>query len=197
MKFFRFQSTTKFIEKNKHLRTHSIQTGLLMGAGDCIAQTIVEKTDYNQIDGRRTARYAFVGLVFVGPALTTWYTFLNRKLPQSRRLFSAGALMKVALDQLVFAPLFLPIWMATVNFMEGKSLAHIKNELNLKYTDILLTNYTVWPTVQMLNFGLVPIKFQVMFTQTIGVLWNTYLSHKVHDQKQPAIHQETDKTSVN
>lgn len=66
MKFIRFRSSAKFhFAKNKLFRTHSIQTCILMGTGDAIAQTVVEKTDYNQFDFRRTLKFAFVGLIFV------------------------------------------------------------------------------------------------------------------------------------
>ncbi|CAH1104561.1 unnamed protein product [Psylliodes chrysocephalus] len=180
MKFIRFRSSAKFhFAKNKLFRTHSIQTCILMGTGDAIAQTVVEKTDYNQFDFRRTLKFAFVGLIFVGPVLTTWYTFLNTTLPHSRKLYSTAALTKVALDQLVFAPVFLPACVTAVHVMNGRPLKNIRNELRLKYRDILLMNYKIWPAVQIMNFGIVPIKYQVILIQTVGILWNTYLSYKV------------------
>lgn len=45
--------------------TQSVQTGLLMGTGDLISQTIIEKKTFSDINWFRTAQFSSVGL-FVG-----------------------------------------------------------------------------------------------------------------------------------
>lgn len=63
------------------------------------------------------------------------------------------------------------------------------------YVPALKANYIVWPAVQMLNFRVVPIQFQIVslnpfditdelmltamlqpFVSTIGIAWTAYLS---------------------
>lgn len=43
--------------------------------------------------------------------------------------------MKVALDQLVFAPIFIGVFISAINVCEGKGWEDIKKELNEKYFD--------------------------------------------------------------
>lgn len=51
---------------NRYPNTSQIvQTGLLMGAGDVVAQTYVEKTPINEIKWARTGQYAGLGFFLV------------------------------------------------------------------------------------------------------------------------------------
>lgn len=38
------------------------------------------------------------------------------------------------------------------------------------------SNYILWPAVQMINFRLIPLRFQLPFASSWGILWGTYLS---------------------
>jgi len=38
------------------------------------------------------------------------------------------------------------------------------------------SNYILWPAVQMINFRLIPLKFQLPFASSWGILWGMYLS---------------------
>jgi len=44
----------------------------------------------------------------------------------------------------------------------------------------LITNYKVWPLVQVLNFAIVPVKLQVLFVNCVAVWWNFVLSMTQH-----------------
>nr|CAI5863049.1 unnamed protein product [Callosobruchus analis] len=71
--------------------------------------------------------------------------------------------------------------MTILNFLEGGNFKSAKEEIKEKYVDILATNYKIWPAVQMVNFYFLPLKYQVLLAQSVGLLWNSYLSWKIHN----------------
>jgi len=55
-----------------------------------------------------------------------------------------------------------------------------KKQVIKKFQDIyiptLRANYVLWPAVQILNFRVMPLRFQIPFVSTIGIAWTAYLS---------------------
>ena len=133
-----------------------------MGAGDVICQTCIEK-ESKGYDWMRTARFAGVGLFVVvnfkflpitnvtlpvfwkhqGPTLQAWYKTLDRYILYSG---AKGALMKVGVDQLVFAPIFLVTFISTMGTLNGETMDKIKKKLEQDYFNVLTTNWKVWLT---------------------------------------------------
>ncbi|XP_032877288.1 protein Mpv17 isoform X3 [Amblyraja radiata] len=60
----------------------------------------------------------------------------------------------------------------------GKSKVAVfkKMLLDQNYTNALMSNYTIWPAVQLLNFYFIPLKNRLAVVQIVALLWNTYLS---------------------
>ncbi|KAJ8973608.1 hypothetical protein NQ317_010045 [Molorchus minor] len=169
-----FTVYTRLLKKHS-LVVQSIQTGLIMGIGDLAAQTVIENKPLEKVELLRTAQFVALGTGLVGPILTAWYKFLSKTIGDTGK---AAVLKKVAADQLIFAPNFIVVFITTLNMLQGKNLENVKKELSSKYKDILITNYKVWPAVQILNFYLVPLHYQVLFVQTVAVFWNAYMSWK-------------------
>lgn len=109
--------------------------------------------------------------------LRTWYGILNKYIGSQGK---AVAIKKVIVDQLLFAPTFLGIFISTLGALEGKKFENIKSDLTKNYPDILKANYSIWPAVQIVNFYVVPLKYQVLCVQSVALFWNTYVSWKTH-----------------
>lgn len=171
---------TKFLSRYP-LTTQSIQAGILMGTGDIIAQTVVEKRELTQINLTRTAPYAAAGLI-VGPTVATWYKFLDYMFGTGKAGITA-VLKKMIMDQSLFAPCFLATLVSSLHYSKGHSVTEVKEHLHDKYIDILLANYKVWPFVQLVNFYFLPLQYRVLFVQCVSVVWNTYLSWKINHSK--------------
>lgn len=89
-------------------------------------------------------------------------------------------LLRVACDQLIFAPTFLAVYMTFAGVTEGSTKAELQERFNEKYLPILSTNYMVWPWIQMVNFTWVPLNYRTMVVNTVAIAWNTYLSYMSH-----------------
>ncbi|NXY00503.1 MPV17 protein, partial [Centropus bengalensis] len=70
--------------------------GTLMGAGDVIAQQLVEQRGLHGHHGRRTLKMMAIGCCFVGPVVGGWYRVLDRLIPGTTK---AVAVKKMVLDQ--------------------------------------------------------------------------------------------------
>ncbi|XP_068792693.1 protein Mpv17 isoform X4 [Struthio camelus] len=115
-------------------------TGALMGAGDVIAQQLVERRGLRGHQGRRTVKMTAIGFCFVGPVLGSWYKVLDRLIPGATK---AVAVRKMLLDQGGFAPCFLGCFLAIAGAMNGLSVQENWSKIQQDYVDALLTNYCV------------------------------------------------------
>ncbi len=109
---------------------------------------------------------------FFGPAATTWFRFLQRNV--NLRTTNRAILARVALDQGVFAPTFIGIFLSSMAVLEG---SRPQEKLEKNYKPALLTNYMIWPFVQLVNFKFVPLDHRVLFVNLISIGWNCYLSY--------------------
>lgn len=95
--------------------------------------------------------------------------------------------MIILVDQLVFAPLFIGVLIGSIGTLQGRQPLEISHNLKRDFPDILMTNYKIWPAVQLLNFYFVPLNYQVLLVQIVAVAWNTYISFKTNAPSVEAI----------
>jgi protein Mpv17 len=59
---------------------------------------------------------------------------------------------------------------------EGGGRRAVQAKLREMYVPTMKTNYMVWPVVQLVNFRVMPIQFQLPFVSCVGIAWTAYLS---------------------
>ncbi|KAI0160570.1 hypothetical protein GGR57DRAFT_387247 [Xylariaceae sp. FL1272] len=153
------------------LLTQSVTTAVLFAVGDITAQQVVEKKGLDKHELVRTGRmFAYGGAVF-GPAATTWFKILSKKVVLPNK--NAEIVARVACDQLIFAPTFIGIFLSSMAVLEGSSPAE---KLSKSYFPTLQTNYLLWPWIQLVNFKFVPLQHRVLAVNVVSIGWNAYLS---------------------
>ncbi|XP_003737363.1 protein Mpv17 isoform X2 [Galendromus occidentalis] len=151
--------------------TQIVTTATLMAAGDVIAQKAIEEKD--SIDFKRTARFFFIGLIYVGPVLSTWYYRLDRLLPKEAKY---RAMKMMAIDQGIFAPIFLPGFLAVAGAVHLQKSDEIIETIKHDAVTVILSNWMLWPAAQVINFNFVPLPYRILFASGIALFWNIYLS---------------------
>lgn len=152
-------------------KTQTIGTGALVATGDVVTQQFVEQKGVTH-DFARTARMGVVGLI-IGPVLRTWYLTLDRLVPGVAK--TAG-FKKMLLDQALFAPWMICFFFGVTETLARKRPSEIKEMLQERYIETMITNYKIWPLAQVINFTFVPIQHRVGFVQLVAIFWNAYLS---------------------
>jgi hypothetical protein len=157
----------------KPVATKAITAAVLNGVGDVIAQLWLGEGSF---DWKRLSIFSFLGLVLIGPALHIWYGSLSRLVSATG---TPGALGRMALDQLAFAPIFIGSIVAAIMTMEGHA-KDVPAKLKADLPTIVRSNWVLWVPFQFLNFRFVPVRLQVLASNCVALAWNTYMSWAAH-----------------
>lgn len=145
-------------------------------------------------DFERLSRFVGYGCM-IAPVQFKWFQFLSRSFPITKGSALGPALKRVAFDQLIFAPFGLCLFFTAMTVAEGGRKKQVVHKLQDMFVPTLKANYVLWPAVQILNFRVIPIHFQLVrqiycipctlllantlsqpFVSTIGIAWTAYLS---------------------
>lgn len=112
-------------------------------------------------DFERLTRFMGYGFC-IAPLQFRWFKFLEKVFPMSKTSTFGPAMKRVALDQLVFAPFGVALFFTVMTIAEGGGRRAVSNKLRDMYVPTLKANYVVWPAVQVINFRLMPVQFQLV-----------------------------------
>ncbi|KAI9819912.1 MAG: hypothetical protein M1827_006482 [Pycnora praestabilis] len=126
-------------------------------------------------DFERLTRFMSYGFI-MSPVQYHWFAFLSRAFPITKVSGTVPVMKRVAFDQLMFAPLGLACFFTFMTVAEGGGRRAVARKFQDVYLPALKANFMLWPAVQLLNFRVMPIQFQIPFVSTIGIAWTAYLS---------------------
>lgn len=112
-------------------------------------------------DFERLVRFMAYGFI-MAPLQHRWFSFLHNTFPISGGKATTNALRRVAFDQLLFAPCGLAAFFTFMTVAEGGGRRAVTKKFQDVYVPALKANYMVWPLVQVLNFRVMPIQFQIV-----------------------------------
>nr|GMD21376.1 protein sym-1-like [Ipomoea batatas] len=156
--------------------TKAITSAFLTCIGDVICQLWIDAAP--SLDGKRTFLFTFLGLVLVGPTLHFWYLYLSRLVTTPG---ASGAFFRLLLDQFIFAPIFIGVFLSTLVTLEGRA-SQVIPKLQQEWVSSVLANWQLWIPFQFLNFRFVPQQFQVLAANLVSLVWNVILSYKAHKE---------------
>ncbi|XP_009631456.1 protein sym-1 [Nicotiana tomentosiformis] len=156
--------------------TKAVTSALLTLFGDLICQLWIDQVA--SVDVKRTFIFTLLGLVLVGPSLHFWYLYLSRLVTTPG---ASGAVMRLVLDQFLFAPIFVGVFLSSLVTLEGRS-SQVIPKLQQEWFSSVLANWQLWIPFQFINFRFVPQQFQVLAANFIALVWNVILSYKAHKE---------------
>ncbi len=168
------------------LITKSITGSLLAVGSDLTCQTLEKRMSYHTFVGvfnksnkpytfERTVRFGLFNLLVFIPSL---HFYMARLLPRILPVKGFPSLLrKLAFDQAVGASAFIVIFYVGMSAFEGKGVQAGAQNCKEKFWTTLKANWILWPAANLLNFGLVPIQYQVLFSNLVAFAWNIYLSY--------------------
>lgn len=112
-------------------------------------------------DFERLTRFMAYGFC-MAPAQFKWFQFLGRIFPITKTAAFGPAMKRVAFDQLIFAPFGVGMFFTVMTVAEGGGRRAVAHKLRDMYVPTLKANYIVWPAVQIVNFRLMPVQFQLV-----------------------------------
>ena len=124
-------------------------------------------------DPVRTRHIYCTGLA-IGPCRHFWYQFLDRILP-GRTLRIVGK--KVLLDQVVFSPVNIGLFLVILGWLEGEQVKTVVKELQEKGGQLLKAEWIIWPPAQLVNFFFLPTKYRVLYDNTVSLGFDYYYSY--------------------
>ena len=145
-----------------------------MGLGDFLCQSIeVGFTEKKAIDRSRLWSFTAYGFSVFGPLLYTTYNKILPLIAPGHGWRSVGK--KLLFTQTIFTCISMSAFYTVIPILQGEEPSLL--ELQHKLWPTLLTNWKVWPILQIINFTYVPVALQVAYIAFFSLFFNVYLSY--------------------
>uniref|UniRef100_A0AAX7UQK5 Mitochondrial inner membrane protein Mpv17 n=1 Tax=Astatotilapia calliptera TaxID=8154 RepID=A0AAX7UQK5_ASTCA len=105
------------------------------------------------------------------------YQVLMTKYPWTVQIVTAGSL--VGVGDVISQQLIERRGLANHNVQRTAKMMSI-GFFFVDYTDALISNYYLWPPVQIANFYFIPLHHRLAVVQVVAVAWNSYLTWKAN-----------------
>lgn len=159
-------------------------------AGDLLAQAFAHAKICILADDRapvplpdlgRTAMYSAVGALLVGMAGQVWYRSLLLKFPGVQYEVA----VRTVLDLSLYGPVVLGLVVSSMTLWSTADREYTAFRLSTDWFHSLGKLWAFWLSGSALSYLFVPMHKQPLFALGIGVVWNSYISHRIHLPRTP------------
>lgn len=160
------------------LLTNTVSSGLLMGIGDLVQQEIEYRRKIlpKRYDWGRLLRMTIVGAL-LGPVHHYFYAYLDKLYPDTNL---ASVFKKMAIDQIVGAPVCIALFFYGMGTLEKKSFKESHTELKEKFVTVYIVDLCIWPVTQFVNFYFIPLQYRVVYSNLVTMIYDVFLSYVKH-----------------
>lgn len=160
----------------KPILTKALTSAVGFALGDILAQCFLGGDA--AFDWARFARVTSFGFVLHGTTGHVWYGKLDQLLPGTEAWKVA---VKVAADQVLWAPIFTAMYFSYLGLAEGRSMDYIKAKIQNDTMAGVTASWKVWPIVHAVSFRFVPTELRILYINSIQVRWRGVTSgERVH-----------------
>ncbi len=120
------------------------------------------------LDWSRTARLVGYSALVGTPLAALWYNFLDANVFPAEPTAPIAIVAKMALDQLVNAPIMTSVFFAAMCAVEGRP-GDALQDVRTKLKPTLLASYCLWPLAHIINFGFIDPQNRILYINSINV----------------------------
>eukprot|EP00906_Rhabdomonas_costata_P005156 RCo007737 len=167
---------------SRPLSTRCVTAFFLLGSSDVVRQGIeLQLHRHTQWDASRTLRMSLWYSVIHAPVYHLWLIMLDRHIgpSQSPRIVA----IKVLMDCFIFAPTILGSFIFANSLMQGHSVAEARQSWYPKYVSVMQVAWAYWLPVHVVNYGVIPLAFRLLFVNTAMLVFGVLLSALVNTPK--------------
>jgi len=138
--------------------------------GDLLAQVLITG---GPVDYKRLVSFSIFGFIYHGPSGHFFYNWLDKKIQGTN---AVPVFTKVAIDQLLWCPLFMSVFFAYLGVVNGDSMAAIGQKIKTDLLSACQGSWKVWPLVHLINFKFVSNKWRIPYINAVQIAFNMFLS---------------------
>lgn len=177
--------------------TKAVTAGIIVAMGDVTGQWMDRAATavaaaasggpvpHEAYDAVRTIRFCAMGVFLQAPVTHYYYHALDEHLPPTPYPWTWTTLLKLVIDQSVYAPTFLLAVFLFLGIFEGASFHEIGEQLHEDYWSTMKANWKLWIPATLLNLAYVAPQYRVLYCNLIFFVWSIFLSLTLNETPDP------------
>eukprot|EP00980_Cylindrotheca_fusiformis_P003259 scaffold735_cov116-Cylindrotheca_fusiformis.AAC.29 len=158
------------------LWTNCWTSGLLTLLGDLVAQ-LISYSAVSEISLYESCKFFLLGLCVQAPMSHYYYLALDDAFPPTPNPWTISTLIKLVIDQLLFAPTFLLVVFVFLDILDGRyHYGEMEHHLQQDFGSTLVANWKLWLPATIINLAFVSPEYRVLYSNIIFFVWTVVLA---------------------
>lgn len=158
--------------RSNPLLTKALTSGILSVLSEVFAKSVTAE----RLQTSAAMKELTAGLLLRGPVVHAFHTFLDKVVfVHSEHTSPRIVLLKLVIDQLLFAPLFTALYLYFIALFNDQGVNETTRNLRRDLPHIMRSNWAVWLPANLISYAAIPLELRVLFGNIVGFFWNAYL----------------------